>query len=177
MTQRRLSLLGLVALLLAVAWSTPHTAFAECKVLSSTPTYAAGDLKDNVCDTSGREVITPGTLSAGEDLAATGAFAGGVVVVEPRYVTAGVKTADFQVKATPGFLHCIILAPADGAPTAGQIDLYDNTAESGTKIFHYEVVVTTMFAPIQVCPDVTMATGIYLGFTTTADVNVTVSYR
>jgi hypothetical protein len=118
------------------------------------------------------------SLGAGEDLTATGGgSATGVLVTEDRYITAGVKTADFQVKASAGFLHCIILAPADVAPTAGQIDVYDNTAESGTKIFHYEVVVTTMFAPIQICPDVVMSTGIYLGFTTTADVNVTVVYR
>jgi hypothetical protein len=124
---------------------------------------------------SANESLT--TYLSGEDPTATGANATGVTVTEHRYLTAGLKTADFQVKASAGFLHCIIIAPNDAAPTAGQIDIYDNTAESGTKIFHYEVVVTTMFAPIQVCPDRIMSTGIYLGFTTTADVAVTVTYR
>src|SRR3990167_9118383 len=163
-------LLRLLALLVGL-YATDARA-AMCDIRSATPTFA--DLTTIgllICDTSGNQRVSLGTLLSGEDQA------NNVIRIEKQFTTAGVKTDDFQVKASPGFLHCIIISPADGAPTAGQIDIYDNTAESGTKIFHYEVVVTTMFAPIQICPDVVMATGIYLGFTTTADVNVTVSYR
>jgi hypothetical protein len=135
------------------------------------PTLVEGSAGSFSFDLAGNARVTLGTLLSGEDQT------NNVLRVEGQFLSSSLKTADFQVKASAGFLHCIFIAPNDAAPTAGQIDIYDNTAESGTKIFHYEVVVATMFAPIRVCPDVMMSTGIYLGFTTTADVGVTVTYR
>jgi len=106
---------------------------------------------------------------AGEDLT------NDVMKVEGRF--SGIhKTADFQVKASAGFVHTITFACVDAAPTAGTIILYDSLTETGT-ILYSETFTTTAFRGYTVTLDVAAATGLYLGFTTTADVGVTVSYR
>lgn len=100
----------------------------------------------------------------------------GVAKVEQRFSYSAVATADVQVKASAGFLHTVTISCNDAAPTAGSIIIYDNTAESGTQVFNHTFT-TTPFVPFSVRLDYTMATGIYIGFTTTADVNVSCSYR
>lgn len=85
-------------------------------------------------------------------------------------------TGDTLVKTGAGQLHTLTFTCNDAAPTAGSIIVYDNTAESGTEIFNHTFT-TTPFVPTTVTLDVSFDTGLYVGFTTTADVNVTVSYR
>lgn len=85
-------------------------------------------------------------------------------------------TGDTLVKTGPGVLHSITFSCNDAAPTAGSVIVYDNTAESGTQIFNHTFT-TTPFAPCTVLLDAAFITGLYVGFTTTADVNVTVTYR
>lgn len=84
--------------------------------------------------------------------------------------------ADTLIKTGAGFLHTLTFTCNDAAPTAGSIIVYDNTAESGTQILNHTFT-TTPFVPTTVVLDVSFATGLYVGFTTTNDVNVTVSYR
>jgi hypothetical protein len=84
--------------------------------------------------------------------------------------------ADSLVKTGPGLLHTITFSQADAAPTAGDIIVYDNTAESGTVIFK-STWTTAVFYPTTITLDVVFTAGLYMGFTTTADVSVTVSYR
>jgi hypothetical protein len=120
-------------------------------------------------DLSGNARVTLGTTLAGEDTVA------GVMKVEHRYSYAFVQS-DTAVKSTAGFLHALTFSCADAAPTAGSITVYDNTAASGTKIFEHTFT-TTAFMPFSVLIDATFGTGLYVDFTTTADVNVTVSYR
>jgi hypothetical protein len=98
-----------------------------------------------------------------------------VMKVEQRYAYSLVA-ANAAVKSAPGFLHSLTFSCNDAAPTAGTIDVYDNTAASGTKIFSWTLPATA-FAPCSVIIDAVFATGLYVAFTTTADVNVTVSYR
>jgi len=100
----------------------------------------------------------------------------GVAKVEAQYSYKSVITADAQVKSSAGFLHTVTISCNDAAPTAGSIIIYDNTAESGTQVFNHTFT-TTPFMPFSVVLDYVMATGIYIGFTTTADVNVSCSYR
>lgn len=97
-------------------------------------------------------------------------------IVEHRYTYSAVATADVQIKASAGFLHTVTISCNDAAPTAGSLIIYDNTAESGTQVFNHTFT-TTPFAPLTILLDYTMATGIYFGFTTTNDVNVSCSYR
>ena len=108
-------------------------------------------------------------ILAGEDVV------NDVMKVEQRYAYSLVA-ANTAVKSAPGFLHTLTFSCNDAAPTAGTIDVYDNTAASGTKIFSWTLT-TTAFTPCSVIIDTNFATGLYVAFTTTADVNVTVSYR
>jgi hypothetical protein len=107
--------------------------------------------------------------SAGEDVT------NDLQKVEHRYTSAFVQS-DTAVKSAPGFLHTVTFSCADAAPTAGSITIYDNTAASGTKIFEHTFT-TTPFMPFSILLDVSVTIGIYVDFTTTADVNVTLSYR
>lgn len=85
--------------------------------------------------------------------------------------------ADTLVQTGPGFLQCILISENDAAPTAGTIDILDSlTAAAGTKIFSWNVT-TAVFTPLQICPQVPFTVGLYIDFTTTNDVNVSVSRR
>lgn len=84
-------------------------------------------------------------------------------------------SADGLVKTGGGVLHSITFTCDDAAPTAGTFILFDNTAESGDQIFEHTFT-TTPFAPTTVVLDTVFFIGLYAGFTTTADVNATITY-
>ena len=136
---------------------------------SSVPTVNNGDSAGLQADVNGNLKQTLATTIAGEDIA------NDVLKVEERY-SYQLVTSDTAIKSGVGFLHSITFSPNDATPTAGTIIVYDNTAESGTQIFNWSVAATA-FIPFTVILDVTFSVGCYVGFTTTADVNVTVSYR
>lgn len=137
---------------------------------ASAITLSDGEGAAIALDSSGNAKVTLATTIAGEDIA------NDVLKVEERYSYSGVIAADTLVKTGSGFLHCITVSQADAAPTAGTIILYDNTAESGTQIFNWSVLTST-FLPFTIFFDVAFTTGLYAGFTTTADVNLQISYR
>ena len=97
-------------------------------------------------------------------------------VTDLKKFTAKNCTADTLVKTGPGELHSLTFSESDAAPTAGSIIIYDNTAESGTAILYSETFTTTTFRGYTVVLDVAFSTGLYVGFTTTADVNCMVAY-
>lgn len=140
------------------------------KYFSSQQTYANGDVASLQSDANGYLQVRETYAPAYEDNTNSKA------VVEHRYTSSGVLAADTLVKTGAGLLHTVTISCNDAAPTAGSIIIYDNTAESGTQIFNHTFT-TTPFMPFTLTFDVMVATGIYVGFTTTADVNVTVSYR
>ena len=119
--------------------------------------------------TDGDGKVSLNTLLAGEDLT------NDVSKVEHRYSYAGI-TSDTVVKSGAGFLHTVTFSCNDAAPTAGTIDIYDNTAASGTKIFSWTLT-TAAFNPVTIVLDCSFATGLYVDFTTTADVFTNISYR
>jgi ABC-type phosphate/phosphonate transport system substrate-binding protein len=84
-------------------------------------------------------------------------------------------TADTQVKAGAGELKTLTFSCNDAAPTAGSIIVYDSLTEAGT-IIYSETFTTTAFRGYTVNLDVVFRTGLYVGFTTTADVNCVVVY-
>lgn len=137
---------------------------------SSAITVEDGKAQEDLCDVNGNKKVTLGALIAGEDLT------NDILKVEERYSYSGIKTADAQIKASAGFIHSITISCNDAAPTAGSVIIYDNTAESGTQVYN-ETFTTTVFRGYSVILDVVCSTGIYVGFTTTADVNVQISYR
>lgn len=123
-------------------------------------------------------VFDNSTLGLGVDLSS--AIAGedltnDVLKTEQRFSYTNC-TADTAVKSGAGFLHTVTIMPTDAAATAGSIILYDNTAESGT-IIGTITVTAAWVAPVTLTFDVNFATGLYVGFTTTNDVNVCVSWR
>lgn len=139
------------------------------KYNATPPTLTDGQRGDTQLDGAGNTKISMGTTIAGEDIT------NDRLKVEHRY-TPLLVAADTQVKSGAGFLHTLTFSCNDAAPTAGSIIVYDNTAESGTQLFNHTFT-TTPFMPFSVIIDGSFATGLYVGFTTTNDVNVTVSYR
>lgn len=133
------------------------------------PTVADGAQTPLQTDANGNLKATLATTIAGEDIT------NNVLKTEQRF-SFSLVAADAAVKSGAGFLHALTFSCNDAAPTAGSIIVYDNTAESGTQIFNHTFT-TTPFVPFTVFIDASFATGLYVGFTTTADVNVTVSYR
>lgn len=123
-------------------------------------------------DSQGNARISMATSVAGEDIAAD------VLKVEERYGSSGVLgSADALVKTGSGFLHCINVAQADAAPTAGTLTVLDNTAAgAGTQLWSWNLT-TAVFIPFTVIVDVAFTIGLFLDITTTTDVNVFLSYR
>jgi hypothetical protein len=115
------------------------------------------------------------TLQAGEDQT------NNVQRVETQMSSSGTVAVDTQIKATPGYVDSVSCIGLDAAAIAGTIILHDATTETaGTTddkltftpyIANYSLNVITW--PLHTV----MATGIYLGFTTTTDIACTVSYR
>ena len=134
---------------------------------ATAPTLQDGDEISNLVDASGNAKQTLATALAGEDLT------NDVLKVEQRFSYTNIS-ADTAVKSGAGFLHTVTFAQIDAAPTAGTIIIYDNTAESGTIIFS-STWTTAVFMPVTVTIDASFSTGLYVGFTTTADIGVTVS--
>ena len=96
-------------------------------------------------------------------------------IVVSGYSYSAVQAADGAVKASPGLLHSVTFSCNDAAPTAGSIIIFDSLSESGTQVFNHTFT-TTPFLPFTVVLDYVMTIGIYIGFTTTADVNVSCAY-
>lgn len=126
-------------------------------------------LNDVHADTLDSLNATLSTKLAGEDLT------NDVLKTEQRYSFTRLA-ADGQVKAGAGFLHTLTFACADAAPTAGSIIVYDSLSETGTVIYS-ETFDTTAFRGFSVVLDVSFSTGLYIGFTTTADIGCTASWR
>lgn len=108
-------------------------------------------------------------------LAAIGLLLLSVATADAQFWSKTRATSDTQIMAGPGIVHALVIQQTDAAPTAGSIALYDNTAESGTVVWEHTYT-TAVFQSHTIPLDVKMGTGAYLGFTTTADVAVTVLY-
>jgi len=97
--------------------------------------------------------------------------------VEHYYTYCADKTADAACKASAGFVHTISCAGTDAAATAGDVALRDATS-AGTGTIVKQIGFAAAFQqPFTLIIDSAFSTGIYLDFTTTADVACAVSYR
>lgn len=167
---KRVFWLLVVPSLCACLATAPDVLFAAGPVQSTAaaPSLTEGTANSFSGDLLGNTRVTIGTLLSGEDQT------NNVIKVEQRFGYLNV-TGDVQVKSGSGFLHTITCS-SDAAATAGTIIAYDNTAESGTIIWTWTISATEI-QPRTLTFDVTFATGLYIGYTTTADVTCTVSYR
>lgn len=98
------------------------------------------------------------------------------IEVAPAAYLYKLLAADGLVKGSAGVLHSITLTAGDAAATAGTIKLYDGDTEAGPVILNHTVAAAA-FAPVTLILDVEFTNGLYVGFDTVADVNVTVAYR
>lgn len=97
------------------------------------------------------------------------------MMVAPLLTYHPVISADTQIKAGAGVLGTVTFTCNDAAPTAGTIIGYDSLTETGTQLFNHTFT-TTPFLPLTLPLFKVVTTGIYIGFTTTADVNVSIGY-
>lgn len=113
--------------------------------------------------------VSLATLISGEDQT------NNVMRVEGQFSYKYIPHADTQVKASSGFVHTVT-CDSDAAATAGTVILYDNPAETGNVVYTWTFT-TNNYPSATVLLDVVMPNGIYMGFTTTGDVDCVVSYR
>lgn len=123
-----------------------------------------------------------GTLNNGLPVSLSSTISGedqtnNVIKVEQQFSYCANKTADAQCGASgKRFVHTLTCAGNDAAATAGSVALSDATAAGSGNVLVIGFA-AAYFAPVTVTIDATFTTGIYLDFTTTADVSCTVSYR
>jgi len=142
-----------------------------CDIRSATPTFAdLTSINAVICDTSGNQRVTLGTLLAGEDQT------NNVLRVEGQFSYAQ-DDADLVVKASAGFLHAVICYGEDGTAEAGSVAIRDATAAGAGTVVWQETIAAAAYTSKSIVFDIVMPTGIVIDFTTTADVFCLVSYR
>jgi hypothetical protein len=121
--------------------------------------------------------VTKSTTDAGEDVSAD------VQKTEERYLTiptggtTAMIAADQLYKSGPGYVKGITCY-SDATATAGTIALLDNTAAgSGNTLWSFDVLAVAYNTPFTVDLQTPFSVGLYLDFTTTADVKCMVRYR
>ncbi len=175
MTLLRVLIAGIILACVGVV-----NAEAQCVVDTSTPTYDNGKfLRYTPCNENGR-VKTNATLSdtlAGED------GTNDVLKVEERYQTIptggtdAMIAADQLYKSGPGYVRSITCY-SDATATAGTIALRDNTAAgAGNILWSFDVLAIAYNTPFTVDLQTPFSVGLYLDFTTTADVKCMARYR
>lgn len=108
----------------------------------------------------------------------------GVCVVEERYLTipiggtTAVIAADQLYKSGAGYVRGISCS-SDATATAGTITLRDNTAAGAGNILWEQDILAIAYTPGMIREDLQtpFSVGLYLDFTTTADVKCMVRYR
>ena len=126
---------------------------------------------------NGESEVTLRTTQAGEDVAAD------VQKTEERYLTIPIGgttamiAADQLYKSGPGYVKGITCY-SDATATAGTIAVLDATAAgTGNKLWEFDVLAVAYNTPFTVDLQTPFSVGLYLDFTTTADVKCMVRYR
>ena len=143
---------------------------------AAAPTLGEGQTTSISVDLAGNARMTLGTCLSGES-ACVGDSPTSYIMVRTVLSSSGQKTADAQIKATAGYVSHMICQGSDAAATAGTIILHDETTETGTAVFTFTVAALDYHTPMVFPIQANFATGIYLGFTTTADMACTVFYQ
>lgn len=127
-------------------------------------------------DSVGNTLVSLGTCLSGESACVSESPDSYIMT---RHVTtpSARVTSDTQIKASAGWVSHMTCAGTDTTSTAGTIILYDSLTETGTILQQWDVLVADYHIPVVLPIMAVAATGIYLGFTTTADVACTVFYK
>lgn len=146
--------------------------------LLASPAHAQKMSGDNTnFDASGNAGVTLQSLLACERIIED------VCVVEERYLTIptggtdAMVSADQLYKSGPGYVRSITCY-SDATATAGTIALRDNTAAgAGNILWSLDVLAIAYNTPFTVDLQTPFSVGLYLDFTTTADVKCMVRFR
>ncbi len=149
-----------------------------CPVVATAGTLApAGGPTTGVLDADSNVGTTLATTLAGEDVS------NDVQKTEERYLTIPIGgttamiAADQLYKSGPGYVRGITCY-SDATATAGTIALLDNTAAgAGNVLWSFDVLAVAYNTPFTVDLQTPFSVGLYLDFTTTADVKCMVRYR
>lgn len=148
-----------------------------CLATASAQSFLEGQNTPCSEDLSGNTRVTQGTTTAGEDVA------NDVQKVEERFLTipAGGTTArisaDQLYKTGPGHLRSIT-CNSDATATAGTIAVLDGTSAGvGNVLYQLNVEAVAYTQPFTVPLYTPFSVGLYLDFTTTADMFCTLVYR
>ena len=171
----------LLSIIAVLALSQISDVFAsDCVVDTSTPTFMNGKRVDSRCDENGRVKVaaTLEQTAAGEDVT------NDVQKVEERYLTIPIGgttamiAADQLYKSGPGYVRGISCS-SDATATAGTITLRDNTAAGAGNILWEQDILAIAYTPGMIKEDLQtpFSVGLYLDFTTTADVKCMVRWR
>ncbi len=151
---------------------------AACVVDTTTPTYANGALiRNEPCTSVGAQKTAEQYDGGGEHSLE------GVTYTEEHYLTIPIGgtdamiTADQLIKTGPGYVRSITCY-SDATATAGTIALRDNTASgAGNILWSFDVLAVAYNTPFTVDLQTPFSIGLYLDFTTTADVKCMVRFR
>lgn len=115
--------------------------------------------------------VSLATLISGEDQT------NNVLRVEQQYSRGLAPDADTLIKTGAGFIHSFVCSGDDAASVVGTIQLRDAVAAgAGTVLATVNTAIAII--PLQgVVLDIPVTVGVYVDFTTTADVTCIVSYR
>lgn len=149
-----------------------------CPVVAAAGTLApAGGPTTGALDANSNVGTTLATMQAGEDVA------NDVQKTEERYLTIPIGgttamiAADQLYKSGPGYVRGITCY-SDATATAGTIALLDNTAAgAGNTLWSFDVLAVAYNTPFTVDLQTPFSVGLYLDFTTTADVKCMVRFR
>lgn len=101
----------------------------------------------------------------------------GVCRVEVQGLRCNGVTADAACKSAAGFLYSVTCAGTDAAATAGDVTIRDSTSAGAGTVVQTIGIAAAYQNPFTVWINAAFTTGIYLDFTTTADVMCSASYR
>lgn len=166
-------LMGLMLLSSLFLSNVSHAGYAE-----GTPSSAGNTNTTPAPDAYGQVV-----RAFLNELLACERFPEQVCVVEERYLTIPIGGTDAMVSADQlykpgsGYVRSITCY-SDATATAGTITLRDNTAAgAGNVLWSFDVLAVAYNTPFTVDLQTPFSVGLYLDFTTTADMKCMVRYR
>lgn len=166
----------------------PGTAGTGSCAVTLTPTTGAASTRLWVATTTGvyygYQTATSSTL-----VATTTSLTAGTLpqVGTAYYFNSGVQydntwlqayaTADTLIKSGTTFVHTITYSPTDAVATAGSIAILDAVTAGNNATTTLYSVPEAAIPPTTITLDQVFTDGVYVDFTTTADVNVSISYK